>query len=352
MRFRSSAAGGLRAWGVVLALLLASVLARAPSTQAGFSAATQPPTGNPISLEEYQSRIAQALAAIEQAADVTEAERVQAGQALLADIGAVQLPSGETVEIAPLLSGQESLEDAIQRLRVVQSQLAAAGRDDAAHRLALLRTILARPEFTPQLSLWERIQQWLGDLLQKLFPNLGEITSPVPGRVGEVLVWLLAGAGGLLIVFLLSYWLAGLLRSFVADAEARRRAESGETEPLTTHSARQQATDLALAGNYRQAVRLLYLSLLLQMEERGFLRYDRSLTNREVVAQVTPAAPAVGAGLQPVVQTFDAVWYGLREPDSETYQHYEQDVDRLRGTLETAQEPPPEVAAPRSGAHG
>jgi hypothetical protein len=34
-------------------------------------------------------------------------------------------------------------------------------------------------------------------------------------------------------------------------------------------------------GDYRTAVRYLYLSLLLLLEEHGLLRYDRPLTDRE-----------------------------------------------------------------------
>lgn len=84
-----------------------------------------------------------------------------------------------------------------------------------------------------------------------------------------------------------------------------------------------------MAGDYRTAVRLLYLSTLLLLEERKLLRYDRTLTNREYLRQVADNPSLVGA-LRPVVDTFDEVWYGQVEPDAGGYEAYARQVDRVR----------------------
>ncbi|MCX6047051.1 MAG: DUF4129 domain-containing protein, partial [Chloroflexi bacterium] len=254
---------------------------------------------------------------------------VTAVQQELAAIKTVHLPSGQLVILQPLLgvAGTKSLTPtlALTRVQLVLDQLNAAANDNTANRLALLNEILAQPEFNRPLSLWDRFWQWLRSFL----PDLD--ASPVgrgTGTMVRLIVWAIAGIGGILVIFLLSYWLQGLLGNFVTDFEARRRLASGEELPLTATAARQQATTLAAAGNYRDAVRQLYLSALLALEERNLLTYDRSLTNREVLAQLRHQSN-VQNHLQPVVETFDNVWYGIQEPDQATFTNYEREIDQL-----------------------
>jgi hypothetical protein len=283
--------------------------------------------GETISLAEYRTRLDRIVLDLSQANTATTKRALGSAQEALDQIAQVNLPSGEVVEIEPLLSEQHTLDQALARLRLVQSQLAASGSDNTAARLEQLRRVLARPEFAP--SLGERIENWLEELWRRIQPVANTPESRAATRTASSAIqWVLAGVGGVLVALLLSYWLQGFLRSFVADAEARRRLEAGEEMPLTASAARQQAAALAQGGNYRQAVRQLYLAALLQLEESGILRYDRSLTNREYVAQVAHVPP-VQRRLRPVVDTFDAVWYGVREPDRATFDRYEQDVDGL-----------------------
>ncbi len=72
------------------------------------------------------------------------------------------------------------------------------------------------------------------------------------------------------------------------------------------------------------------------MEEHGLVTHDRSLTNREVLATLAPEHP-LRPHMQPVVETFDAVWYGVQEPDDLTYRSYTQAIDALE-SLARAQE--------------
>lgn len=56
-------------------------------------------------------------------------------------------------------------------------------------------------------------------------------------------------------------------------------------------------------------MRYLYLAALLRLDERGQLRYNRALTNREYLDRVQDN-PHLQAALPPIVETFDRVWYG------------------------------------------
>ena len=83
------------------------------------------------------------------------------------------------------------------------------------------------------------------------------------------------------------------------------------------------------AGDYRNAVRYLYLSSLLLLDEQGMLRYDRSRTNREVLRSVS-SKPELAVPLHDVIDVFDRVWYGFEALDDKTYQTYVERVDDLR----------------------
>lgn len=324
-----------RVWKPALlafALLLSSPLHNALAQEGGET----------VTLAEYRARLEQIILDLSQSAASgggAAEGALQAAREALRQVAAVQLPSGEVIKLQPALSEEHTLDQALNRLRLIQSQLAASESDNTAARLEQLKRILARPEFGP--TLWERIVNWLRDLLRRLWPDQ---VSPEAGAAAEtasnVLQWVIASVGGVLIALLLSYWLHGFLRSFVADAEARRRLEAGEDAPLTATEARQQAARLAQLGNYRQAVRQLYLSALLQLEDSGFLNKDRSLTNREYVAQVAHIPP-IYIRFRPVVETFDAVWYGIREPDHEAFHRYEQAIDSLNQAIPTVEPPAP-----------
>lgn len=282
--------------------------------------------GETLSLAEYRARLERIILQLSRTEKEHADQALQAARAELSQITGVRLPSGKLVRLRPLLSEADTLDEALDRLRLVQHQLAAAEGDDTAQRLALLETVLARREFAPlhQVpSLAERFLDWLGRLLERWAPESPE--SPVVNMFREVVFWTLLGIGAAFVALLLSFWLRGLLRSFVTDVQPR---EAHAAVPLTAAAARRQAMALAQAGSYRQAVRQLYLAALLALEESGLLRYDRSLTNREVLAQVA-GITALQQHLQPVVETFEEVWYGVREPDRETFLRYQQEIEAL-----------------------
>jgi hypothetical protein len=91
----------------------------------------------------------------------------------------------------------------------------------------------------------------------------------------------------------------------------------------------QRAQALSMQGDYRSAIRYLYLSSLLLLDEQGLLRYDRSRTNREYLRSVS-SRPELANPLRAVIDVFDRTWYGFEDVDEETYKSYVQHVDELR----------------------
>jgi len=311
---KQRAIGG--ALGVLLLLCLWSTLAQAQSA---------PP---PTDLARYVAQLHRAQTTL--ASSPTTATVTQL-QAELSAITSIMLPNGDLITLVPLLGPADTeplaVAEAQARLALLLTQLDAAPQDNTTVRLALLAEILQRPAFVGQESLWERFWRWLRQWFPQLDTSAEEGSAGWLGTWATVLGWTILGVGAILLIWLLSLWLQKLLASFV-QSDGERASDKGDAEPQTAAQARQQAQQLANAGSFREAVRRMYLAALLTLHERNLLYYDRSNTNREVLATVRHQ-PQLYAHLQPLVETFDDVWYGVHEPDRATFDRYVQAVQGL-----------------------
>lgn len=208
--------------------------------------------------------------------------------------------------------------------------LAARGEGETAvfgdEALASLETILAddayqynqEPSWLQQR--WRALREWVNQNLLRYFPRLNDSAL-------DVLEIVLLVAGVAVLGGVLFYVFRDLFTDFVASAALP--PPEGDGAPLTAETALQRAHDFSGGGDYRTAVRYLYLSALLLLEERGLLRYDRSLTNREYLNSLA-GRPRLAAALGDVIEVFDRVWYGFHSLDAAEYEWYRERVDVLK----------------------
>lgn len=193
--------------------------------------------------------------------------------------------------------------------------------------LTPLHTVLSRPEFTwaeqvpnPidewRQKIWDAINRWLN----KIFGN-NTISIPVDAT------WITTIAS-ILLAAVIVFVFRTLFVDFIKEAQMNGE-EDGESEPLTSEAAFEKAQTLSRGGDYRSAVRYLYLSSLLLMDERGVLRYDRSKTNREYLRSVANS-PELAKPLEEVIEVFDNVWYGYHSLEEDTFKHYSDRVEELK----------------------
>jgi hypothetical protein len=278
-------------------------------------------------LDTYESWLREAFAAA-QRGDRLGLEEIAPA---LIETSSVQLPDGTRLRVdntwlqQAMNEPDADLEQIATRLGALIDALAqpeSTVPDDAQERL---NAMLNRPPFqTPddsRNSLLSQFLDWLGRLLERLFRPLGDVGSGPANVAG----WLFAALGGVLVVGVLVYLLLGMRRSF--RGEANLTDEEHEAN-LTSAGAMQQAQSLVRGGDYRTAVRYLYLSSLLLLDERGLLRYDRALTNHEYLQQLTN--PELRRQLSPIVETFDRVWYGYLPLTDNDFNTYQQQVETLR----------------------
>ncbi len=290
---------------VLLFVALASVVAQA---QEGA-----------ISLADYRARLVAALDILEQGGRAADAWQ---------PAPPVQLPSGESITPAPLFRAESEAPVASARLLTAIKQIDLSANDESAARLAQLERVAERLDLL-QPTLWQRFTRWLWQWLDRLLPERSPLAGGALGNAAASLLgWAVIGVGGLLLALLLSYWLRRLLAGLLSGRDVGDPLGVAGGLPASAAQARQQATQMAASGNFREAVRRLYLAALLRLAERELLRFDSSLTNREVLARLEATAPA-RRHLEPVVETFDRVWYGEREPDAATFHDYSRAIDAL-----------------------
>ena len=288
-----------------------------------------------ISIAEFWQRVDQTLTTLRRLKN----EPKESVAPLLDDLAdqwarfdTLSAPAGSTPFDASFLVSQlrqrpYQLDALIQRFSDLQNarRISSTRSFDAAD-LNALQLILQRPEFqwnrppSPLEELWNqfwaRVKKWADGLLGQDGVNI-----PVPGEVFTI------GASMILLLILL-YIFRNLFSDFFLDAAAKDEQMAGD-ELLTAESALQKAKDISKGGDYRTAVRYLYISSLLTLDERGLMRFDRSKTNREYLRSVA-AFPQLSAPLREVIDIFDRVWYGFQPLDEETFHHYAEKVDQLR----------------------
>lgn len=193
--------------------------------------------------------------------------------------------------------------------------------------LADLREILARPEFNVVPS---QTPGWITDLLDRFFRWLSrilgqrvELSAP-----GNLTLQIFGVVAAVLVILVLVFALRGLFADLAADSSMN--PEDGAADmPINAQAALARAEGLSGQGDYRSAVRYLYLSALLILDERSLLYYDRTRTNREYLRDLA-SRPQTASLLRAVIDVFDRVWYGFQPLDAETYRRYAEQVNELK----------------------
>lgn len=297
----------------------------------------------PVPLEQYEQLVREAYAA------ATRSDRIGLDEvaAQLVAIREVALTDGVSVPADNAWLG-EALAQEPPAYQFIAARLGAildaAGQTRTTHdpdALQKLTDVFSKPPFKSRevpsawTQFWRAVGQAISDFFDWLFQSLpsgGNAAPAAPRPAGfsglSPLGWVLLILGLLLVIGIVVYAIRGVRQSVVRDAKARAEAVL-EDEGITAGEALDRAQSQARSGDYRTAVRYLYLSSLLWLDERKLLRYDRSLTNREYLQRASKDQ-ALHERLAPVVGTFERVWYGRRELEESDFLAYEEQIKGLR----------------------
>lgn len=286
---------------------------------------------NPIALDEYRRAVAQALALARQAEPLGQSERVpllNQAAALLEPIRAVQLPSGaqtavDNTALLALLRDASKTKNSVARLTALRDALAEPLPAIHANDLATLETILKRPPFVSESG---ATPQWLDDILRRIGEWIDRLfTNTTRG----IFAWrdVIVLIGIVLVAVVLIFFIVKLRRNLVPEETLAPLLP--EHAVRTPGQAFNNAQHYINQGDYRSAVRQLYLATLLLLDQRGKLKYDPTLTNREYLHQ-TANDPRTTAALVPIVETFDRTWYGFEPISRQEFDAYRERVEAVR----------------------
>lgn len=252
----------------------------------------------------------------------------------LEDIQEVQTTDGQVfaIDSGHLLRSLRATPADLEGITVMLDTLLAA-HEEYPHRvfstsdLAALHAILARPEFDWPAEQPNPADQWFQKLLDRFLAWLNEIFGDgITIRLFDANLFLLVSS--VVFVFVLFFVFRMIFTDFVKESQIAADHGSPD-EPLTSETAFEKAQSLSRGGDFRSAVRYLYLSSLLVLDERGLLRYDRSKTNREYLRSVSQS-PQLAQPLEEVIEVFDNVWYGYHSLEEDSFKHYSERVRELK----------------------
>jgi hypothetical protein len=172
--------------------------------------------------------------------------------------------------------------------------------------------VFNRPEFKPKEP---GAGGWFWRQIRDFFIWLGSLYDGSP-----FLFWVML-IGCLLLLALMIGLMAYQIRSaFVLGGRSGAAARDQAAHRLRLSVAhREEADRLAAAGDYTEAVRYLFLSLIYRFDERGRVSLHKDYTNREYLDLVGDRLPVRDA-LRVMVDTLDDHWYAQRPCDRERYE--------------------------------
>jgi hypothetical protein len=308
--------------GCLLLLLLAST--RSPSW------------GSPLSLEAYRSSIREALSRVESEKGVLNSETSDFLEERFPPSLDVKTKSGEPVQV-----------DNSVLLRLMQeSRETDQGREALIAHLKALGNQISFVDKPIPLSeeRWSESHACLEQVFNaKEFQDLEEVKDPpwmtylvellkkatewlqrhraginVTGHWLEYVLYGLILAG----VFLLGWWILRSLgpvgwrfRDLKIKADSEKKASGMDWRRLRAKSRHEGER-----GEYRAAIRLFFISVLIEGHERGWWVYRREATNREHLSGVKGSTIRRDA-LGKMIQAYENAWYGHESPGKEALLH-------------------------------
>lgn len=225
-------------------------------------------------------------------------------------------------------------------------------RQDARASAARAKAILERPEFAvtppapekppeakepvvpPEKGLWQRFLDWLNKWLEELFkrrdsaPPPPRDTSAVQGsQVANTLAIALIALTVVGLAFVLIRTLMGQKKQEVEHLEVSTLQSTAlSADPASALSKPPEgwahtADEMAAQGNYREAVRCLYLALLSRLHREGAITYDVTLSNWDYLRQFRGQREWLPP-FRELTRRFDFAWYGNLPVGQEGYQDF------------------------------
>jgi len=182
-----------------------------------------------------------------------------------------------------------------------------------------IREVTALPEFSgqQQIDWWQRFLEWLANVIGWL----GGLRAASP-----LVFWLLL-VGAVAALLILAGHIAWTFRKVMRVDRRLQHREEGKEERRRLSLTHWECAKLRAAnGDFTEAIRYLFLSLVYHFDESGRVLFQQAFTNREYLSLFADR-PEVRSELTVFVDALDEHWYGQRPTDKSLYEsclsHYE-----------------------------
>jgi hypothetical protein len=225
------------------------------------------------------------------------------------------------------------------------------GRDGQLYQAADAQEIMRQLESTGQIRSGPTpLQKMLADFTKSIGQGItniletisgwlrgsGQATTTRPPDIDTRWITFLFYSTVLSLLAVLGYLLWRSLGGRLGREGARRevrylQGEDAELLLLPPAELRQRADRFAAEGDFRQALRHMYLSLLLQLDSRGIWRYDTRRTNWEHIRGLrrSPQGATLIEPLADITRRFDRVRYGDEPCSAPDWNRFAADVENV-----------------------
>lgn len=173
------------------------------------------------------------------------------------------------------------------------------------------------------LTYWDLFKMWLQEKLGDIFLLSAEY------NVGTIILYLIMGAALVMVV-------PGLIN-------ARFRSIFYRPNSINGLSLKSEITDIndldfdalikekVLAGEFREAVRLLYHKQLKELSYRKMISWKQEKTNLDYIHEISKSE--IREPFRELTRIFEYTWYGFFDIDNESFKLIENDFKQFDGLL-------------------
>jgi hypothetical protein len=217
------------------------------------------------------------------------------------------------------------LDEAAGRLRALSEHLRAAeGETGEGQARQKVEEILRRSEYREKgedklTALIKKIRTEILNFFQGL---LSRIFAAIYGA-GTEAGWVFRGILILAVVITLALAVRMAMRIERGKKRGRKRTVLGEEieEGMSAQDLAEAGLAAARAGDFRLAVRKLYISLLYEMAEQNLVELEANATNREYLESVSSHSTLTSM-MRYLTDRFEYFWYGMYSPTEEDFSAY------------------------------
>ena len=228
-------------------------------------------------------------------------------------------PQSKKAKLAEIGDRLAALDAAL--IRAAETSTDKAGGEQTRARL---REILSHREYNEKEE--SRLAAFIRKIYNKVRDFMGELRDAIGRMLGKLFGSAAEGSvvSKILVILVVALFLFFILR-LAMKIKPRRKAARKRTvlgEEIEASATPGDLFDAAMAaaqsGDFRGAVRKLYISLLYELSERSLIELDESATNHEYLARLSRFEPLV-APVSAMTDRFDVSWYGMFPTSQEEF---------------------------------